>query len=101
MMLRTKPGYTREQVIAAFLALKRDKQGVREVVGEVLDRNTRASARATRKVAHIEWVGPDLLATAKPLATARPGLLRRAGSQRGDSGEVDEARVEIIREVRF
>lgn len=95
MMLRTKPGYTREQVIAAFLALKRDKQGVREVVGEVMDRNTRASARATRKVAHIEWVGPDLL------ATARPGLLRRAGSQRGDSGEVDEARVEIIREVRF
>lgn len=62
MMHRAKPGYTREQVIAAFLALKKDKQGVREVVGEILDRNTQVSPKATKKVQHIEWIGPDLLA---------------------------------------
>lgn len=71
-MMRIKPGYTREQIITAFLALKKDKQGVREVVGEVLDRNTRVSPKATKKVQHIEWIGSELLAKARPAPSLRP-----------------------------
>lgn len=71
MMLKLKPGYTREQVISAFLTLKKDKQGVREVVGEMLDRNTQVSPKATKKVQHIEWVGLDPLAKARPERSPR------------------------------
>lgn len=39
-LLRIKPGYTKEQVIKVFLTQRSDKQGIREVVGEIVDRNT-------------------------------------------------------------
>lgn len=57
-VMRLKPGYTREQVIKVFAAQRSGKQGIREVVGEIVDRNTRPRPKAT-SVGALEWIGQD------------------------------------------
>lgn len=57
-VMRLKPGYTRDQVIKVFVAQRSGKQGIREVVGEIVDRNTRPRPKAT-SVGVLEWIGQD------------------------------------------
>lgn len=57
-VIKLKPGYTKERILKVFSVQRNEKQGVREVVSEILERNTRPRQKATSKGVLV-WIGQD------------------------------------------
>ncbi|CAN8095399.1 unnamed protein product [Discula destructiva] len=74
-LLQIKPGYTKEQIVKLFLTQRNEKQGVREVVNEIVDRNTRPKPNTGSKRPMLEWIGlyPAAVRGAKGAAAPESG----------------------------